>query len=243
MTLLSRPERGSGNRGWWVLSETLLLLVAVCVPLGLQVHHHALAPPVVAQSNFRTVGPAARGAPATPGVPAAHAAYSIPVSLRVPALGISVSLSRLGLNTDGTVQVPTDVQQPGWFDLGPTPGQIGSAVILGHVDSFRGPGVFFNLRKLLVGDQIFVALADGVVTTFGVTSVVQYLKTQFPANKVYGSDGASALQLVTCGGQFDPSTGHYLSNIVVYTSFTSATSATATTTGNVETSADGPTHG
>jgi hypothetical protein len=99
--------------------------------------------------------------------------------------------------------------------------------------------VFFNLRKLLVGDQVSVGLADGAVATFGVTSVEQYLKTQFPATKVYGSDGASALQLVTCGGQFDEHTGHYLSNVVVYTSLTLTTPATAVATGHVEIPADG----
>jgi Sortase domain len=226
-------EKGSREKVWWIASGILLVIVAVCVPLGLQVHHHPLAPPVAAQASFKAAAPVA------PTNLTPHAAYSIPVSLQVPAIGLSVSLSRLGLNADGTVQVPTNIQQPGWFDLGPTPGQIGSAVILGHVDSFRGPGVFFNLRKLLVGDQVFVTLADGAVATFGVTSVQQYVKTQFPAAKVYGSDGAGALQLVTCGGQFDQATGHYLSNIVVYTSLKSTTSATATTTPKSTSSADG----
>ena len=96
-------------------------------------------------------------------------------------------------------------------------------MILGHVDSSQGPGVFFQLRTLRPGDQIEVNLADGVIATFGVTSVVQYQKTAFPDQKVYGSDGSSELQLVTCGGAFDPHTGHYLSNIVVYSSFVSAT--------------------
>lgn len=182
----------------------------------------------MAQSNFKAA------TPVVPAVVTPHAAYSVPVSLRVPAVGLSVSLSDLGLNADGTVQVPTNVQQPGWFDLGPTPGQIGSAVILGHVDSYRGPAVFFNLRKLVAGDQVFVSLADGAVAAFVVTSVQQYLKTQFPADKVYQSDGTSVLQLVTCGGQFDHQTGHYLSNVVVYTSFTSATSPTIVTNGPVE---------
>ncbi len=226
----TRSEKGSRLRAWWTTPGILLVVAAVCVPLGLQVHHHALAPPLADQSILKTVTPRA---PVAPTVLASHLAYSVPVSLRVPAIDLSVSLSRLGLNTDGTVQVPSNIQQPGWFDLGPTPGQIGSAVILGHVDSFRGPGVFFNLRKLLVGDRVSVTLADGAVTTFGVTSVEQYLKTQFPAAKIYGSDGASALQLVTCGGQFDQATGHYLSNVVVYTSLTSTTPPTAASTGHV----------
>jgi hypothetical protein len=123
--------------------------------------------------------------------------------LRIPAIGLTVSLSTLGLNPDGTVQVPTDVQQPGWFRLGPSPGQEGSAVILGHVDSYQGPAVFFSLRSLVAGDQVDVTLVDGVTTHFKVTSVAMYLKQSFPDQQVYGPHGYSALQLVTCGGVFD----------------------------------------
>jgi sortase (surface protein transpeptidase) len=146
-------------------------------------------------------------------------ARSVPLTLRIPAIGLAVSLgSSLGVNLDGTVQVPTGTAQPGWFRLGPTPGQIGSSVILGHVDSYLGPGVFFQLRTLAAGDQVDVGLADGVTTQFTVDSVAMYSKESFPDQSVYGSHGSSALQLVTCGGVFDHQTGSYLSNIVVYTS-------------------------
>ena len=153
-------------------------------------------------------------------------ARSVPVMLRVPAIGLAVYLgSGLGLNLDGSVQVPTGTQQPGWFRLGPTPGQIGSAVILGHVDSTAGPGVFFELRTLAAGDVVDVGLSDGVTAQFTVNSVAQYSKLSFPAQRVYGSHGSSALQLVTCGGVFDHQTGSYLSNIVVYTSLTAVVPA------------------
>jgi sortase (surface protein transpeptidase) len=145
--------------------------------------------------------------------------------LRIPSIGVSVSLGTLGENSDGTVQVPSTSQQAGWFDLGPTPGQVGSAVILGHVDSYQGPGVFFNLRTLARGDQIDVGLVDGTAAQFTVNAVVSYSKEQFPAQQVYGSYGVSALQLVTCGGVFDHQTGSYLSNIVVYSTLTSVTPA------------------
>jgi LPXTG-site transpeptidase (sortase) family protein len=151
-------------------------------------------------------------------LPARAIARSIPVSLGIPAIDVTVSLSELGLNPDGTVQVPTDFAQPGWYRYGPTPGQYGSAVILGHVDSYRGPAVFFNLRSLHLGDRVNVRLSDGVLAEFAVSGVVMYSKDDFPSEKVYGSEGDSALQLVTCGGVFDSATGHYLSNIVVYTS-------------------------
>jgi sortase (surface protein transpeptidase) len=148
---------------------------------------------------------------------------SSPVTLRIPAIGVSLRLSSLGLNADGTVQVPVKDQAPGWFRLGPTPGQVGSAVILGHVDDYKGPAAFYQLRSLGAGDKVDVGLANGAVAHFSVTSVASYLKTQFPSQLVYASHGYRALQLVTCGGQFDSSTGHYLSNTVVYTSLVGIT--------------------
>lgn len=149
-----------------------------------------------------------------------------PVALRIPAIGVDVSLSTLGLNADHTVQVPTDFQQAGWFGLGPSPGQTGSAVILGHVDSYTGPAVFFQIRTLRAGDQVNVSLADGAIAHFQVSAVAMYAKDQFPAQQVYAPHGGSALQLVTCGGTFDTHTRSYLSNIVAYTTLVATTPAT-----------------
>ena len=151
--------------------------------------------------------------------------HSAPVALRIPAIGVDVSLSTLGLNADRTVQVPTDFQQAGWFGLGPSPGQTGSAVILGHVDSYTGPAVFFQIRTLRAGDQVNVSLADGAIAHFQVTAVAMYAKDQFPAQQVYAPHGGSALQLVTCGGTFDTHTRSYLSNIVAYTTLIATTHA------------------
>jgi len=145
--------------------------------------------------------------------------------LSIPAIDLVVSVSALGLNPDRTVEVPTDFQEPGWFELGPSPGQLGSAVILGHVDSYEGPAVFFRLRSLQTGDEIEVSLADGSVVRFAVTTVATYPKEEFPASQVYASQGYSALQLVTCGGAFDSDARSYLSNVVVYTSLVAITPA------------------
>jgi hypothetical protein len=149
-------------------------------------------------------------------------ARSAPVRLRIPAINVAVSLSKLGTNSDGTVKVPQDPDQAGWFRRGPTPGQRGSAVVLGHVDSQSGPAVFFRLGSLRGGDRVSVRLADGAVARFDVVSVEMYPKSRFPARRVYGTHRYSALQLVTCGGKFDSSTGHYRSNVVVYTRLTSS---------------------
>jgi sortase (surface protein transpeptidase) len=195
----------------------------VLLGLGIRGGNHPLPPPAPSPA-------AVRAAVDTPPVATALSTVrSVPLTLEIPAIDVSVPLGSLGLNLDGTVQVPTTSQQAGWFDLGPTPGQIGSAVILGHVDSYLGPGVFFELRTLAPGDQVVVDLSDGVTANFTVNAVSMYSKGQFPAQRVYGSHGSSALQLVTCGGVFDHQTGSYLSNIVVYTSLTSVTPAAAPT--------------
>jgi hypothetical protein len=208
----AHDEKKHRSKPWVVLATVLLLVGTGCLLAGLHQYQHPLAaPPPTARRPLSTAPPPT----ATTNPPLAR---SLPVRLQIPAIGLVVSVSALGLNPDGTVEVPTDIQEPGWFDRGPTPGQVGSAVILGHVDSYQGPAVFFRLRYLLPGDRVLVTLADGVITHFVVTSVVMYQKTQFPDEQVYGSHGYSALQLVTCGGAFDSQTGHYLSNVVVYTS-------------------------
>jgi hypothetical protein len=204
------------------LTVLLVLVGTACIVVGLQEHRHPLAGPV-RQHRTATARAATATAPEITVPAPAAVARSVPVAVRIPAIGLAVWLTQLGLNANGTVAVPPSVQVPGWFSPGPSPGQVGSAVILGHVDSARGPGVFFQLRTLQPGNQIEVNLADGVIATFKVTSVVEYQKTAFPDQKVYGSNGSRALQLVTCGGVFDSQTGHYLSNIVVYSSFVSAT--------------------
>ena len=108
-------------------------------------------------------------------------------------------LSELGLNPDGSVQVPTNFNVPGWYKFGPTPGERGSAVILGHVDIFRGPAVFFYLRDLRPGNQVIVQLADHKIARFAALGLRVYTKALFPEKIVYGSRPYSALQLVTCG--------------------------------------------
>jgi hypothetical protein len=195
---------------WWIAAIVLLLGAALCLGLGLRAQPRSLA------------GPAYAGTGGAAGSKVAPAARSLPVKLSIPAIGLTVPLSQLGLNRNGTVEVPTNFQEPGWYRFGPSPGQLGSAVILGHVDSYLGPAVFFKLRNLRPGDHVEVALADGVTTHFVVRQVATYSKTHFPTVLVYGSHGYSGLQLVTCGGVFDTQTRSYLSNVVVYTSLVAA---------------------
>ena len=150
---------------------------------------------------------------------------SVPVSVDIPAIGVSSDLLHLGRNPDGTIQVPSLVTSAGeaaWYEYSATPGQIGTSVIEGHVDSYQGPAVFFRLGALRPGDTIDVTLADGVTAIFRVTGVREYLKTDFPAKAIYDAANYAALRLITCGGVFDYAIGHYLSSTVVFASLISS---------------------
>jgi len=150
---------------------------------------------------------------------------SRPVAVRIPAIGVNSRLLRLGLNADGTMQVPSLTAAPdqaAWYKYSVTPGQRGVSVIEGHVDGYQGPAVFFRLGALRPGNRIDVRLADGVIAVFRVTGVREYLKAHFPASTVYGTTRHAALRLITCGGSFDYATRHYLSSTVVFASLESA---------------------
>jgi sortase (surface protein transpeptidase) len=139
-----------------------------------------------------------------------------PVSLTIPEIGVSTRLTTLGLTKQGTVQVPSTTKVAGWYTGSPRPGAVGPAIILGHIDSYKGPGVFFRLSVLRPGDLVHVQRSDHSTVTFRVTAVQAYQKDHFPAQAVYGATPDAELRLITCGGAFDSATGHYLSNIVVY---------------------------
>jgi hypothetical protein len=145
-----------------------------------------------------------------------YAVVSEPVRLRIPALHIDSKLLRLGLQADGTVAVPNRTDIAGWYDRGPRPGQPGPAVILGHVDSHTGPGIFINLDKVHPGTVVRVDRADGSAATFRVTRVSRVPKVQFPTDLVYGATLDPTLRLVTCGGSFDHTRGSYRDNVIAF---------------------------
>jgi hypothetical protein len=164
--------------------------------------------------------PAPSGRTALPASLATAPQPARPAWLSVPAIGVRTSLVDLGLNPDGTLQVPASTAVAGWFTGSPRPGMVGSAVIAGHVDSRAGPGIFFWLRTLRPGDRVYVGRADGTMAVFTVTSVRMYAKDQFPTAAVYGPVPDAELRLITCGGVFDRSLGSYLSNVVVFARLT-----------------------
>jgi LPXTG-site transpeptidase (sortase) family protein len=147
---------------------------------------------------------------------AAPGPVAAPVSLTIPIIGVQSHLITLGLTSSGELQVPSTTSVAGWYTGSPRPGAVGSAIIVGHIDSVTGPGVFYRLSELTVGDKMYVKRADGTMAEFRVTSVQTYLKDHFPTEDVYGPVPDAELRLITCGGAFDAATGHYLSNIVVY---------------------------
>jgi sortase (surface protein transpeptidase) len=146
-------------------------------------------------------------------------AYSVPSGVRIPAIGVNASVIPLGLNADGTAQVPS-LSTPmltSWFDEGPAPGQDGPAVIYGHVDTAAtGPAVFYRLGDLTACDTVDVTLADHSVAAFVVYRIGVYPKASFPTMTVYGDTAGPELRLITCGGPFDAAAGSYYDNVVVY---------------------------
>jgi len=141
------------------------------------------------------------------------------------AIGVKSDLVTLGLNPDGTVQVPSlddPSSKAGWYKNSPTPGSVGPSIILGHIDSKKyGPGVFYDLGNLKPGDEIDVNRQDGSVAVFKVDGVRTYPKSAFPTSVVYGNLDHAGLRLITCGGTFDPSISSYESNIVAFASLVS----------------------
>ena len=190
------------------------LVVIVGGTAGLLLTHHSTPAlrPVAA-------GVAALPAPTGPIVaPPQSAAAQVarPVSLTIPLIGVKTNLITLGLAAGGAMQVPPPTSTvAGWFTGSPRPGAVGSSIIVGHVDSKSGPGIFFRLPELKKGDDVYIKRSDGTTAEFRVTEVQEYPKDHFPTDRVYGPTPDAELRLITCGGAFDSVTGHYLSNIIV----------------------------
>ncbi|HVV13145.1 MAG TPA: class F sortase [Amycolatopsis sp.] len=157
--------------------------------------------------------PATSSTPVPIGMPRAE-----PESVDIAKIDAHSTLVPLGLNADNTIQVPP-VSRPleaGWYQYGPTPGEVGPAVILGHVDGNKQKGIFWRLKELAAGDEVVVSRKDGSVARFKVTKVEQIDKDVFPTDAVYGDTADPELRLITCGGSFDRSAHSYRDNIIVY---------------------------
>jgi hypothetical protein len=224
---LSRRRPGPPRVAAWasgVWGAHARLLSAAMLSAGLLAAGAGAAGLVVAHTSSAPLRLAARPSPVA--VPSGRAVVPIsvpavqqtpkPVWLTIPAIGVKAPIINLGLNPNGTLQVPRTTTVVGWYTGSPRPGAIGSAVIAGHVDSRTGPGIFFWLKNLRPGDRIYVRRADGTLAVFTVTAVRKYPKSNFPTPLVYGPVPDAELRLITCGGTFDYARGSYLSNVVVY---------------------------
>jgi hypothetical protein len=142
-----------------------------------------------------------------------------PVRVRIAAIGVDAPLIPLGLDVDRALEVPKRFDVAGWWSGGYRPGEPGPAVIAGHVDSKTGPAIFYRLGNLKRGDAVVVERGDGTSVRFAVQRLGHYPKTAFPTKQVYGPTGRPALRLITCSGDFDRASGHYVDNTVVYVGY------------------------
>ena len=138
-----------------------------------------------------------------------------PLRVIIPAIKVDARIDPVGLNADSSMEVP-EFGKAGWYTNGPRPGQPGPAVVVAHVDSYQGPDVFFRLRELKRGDRIIIRRADGSLGSWRVTSSEQTPKDELPTERIWNATTRPVLRLVTCGGNFDEVTRHYLDNVIVY---------------------------
>ena len=140
---------------------------------------------------------------------------SVPVRVRIPAIGVDSRLMSLGLQDDDTIEVPPQAFPAGWYTGAPTPGELGPAILVGHVHYDDSDGVFADLRRLRPGDEVVVGRKDGRSAVFQVTRVRHYAKDRFPTAKVYGDIDHAGLRLITCGGH-DLVSGRYEDNVIAF---------------------------
>ncbi len=194
------PDSHRRSPGTWATGGLALvivgLLVAASVTAALRITHSAPGP--------RVVG-AAGGPPLT----------GTPQRVRIPSIDVDAPMGALGLNADGTLEVPP-YDAAGWYQGRPKPGDAGAAVIAAHVDSTTGPAVFYHLSSLAPGDVVTVDYDDGTSVDFAVGSMQSYPKSEFPTEAVYGPTDGPELRLITCGGSFDRQSHSYLDNVVVW---------------------------
>lgn len=213
------PQSGKARKGKSKGPLRMMIAAAAVAVIGVGVSVYGLTTKTTvagAQYTPSTVGSSVPNAKPDPA--ALALSRSTPVKITIPSIGVSAPIEQVGLLTDGEVQTPplTVHNLTGWYKYGPTPGEDGASVILGHVDDYQGLSVFYYLKDLAKGDQIGVTLADGITANFVVDGLQKASKDDFPTQQVYGKIGYPGLRLITCGGTFDSATGHYDANIIVY---------------------------
>ncbi len=213
MQFLTRVQAKSRKAGWWTMTSANPRLLA-----ALAVTNIVIGLGGVTALAVHTDGPVSVGdLPAiTAQRIATRAPQPAPIAIAIPSIGVQSALEGLDVGASGELAVPKNVAMAGWWSAGPRPGADGAAVVVGHVDSTRGPAVFYRLRSIAVGATIVVTREDNSVATFVVDAVRQYAKDTLPTSTVYGPTASPALRLITCGGSFDAKTRSYRDNVVVF---------------------------
>ena len=168
----------------------------------------AAAPPPIFPRDVPSPDPTATAQPT-------ESPVARPTVVEVPAIDVRAEILKVGLNQDGSMEVPP-FGSAGWYRKGPRPGQPGPAVVVAHVDSYKGPDVFFRLHELRRGDRVIVHRADGSAGRWSVVRSEQTPKDELPVERIWNDTRRPVLRLVTCGGNFNQATGHYEDNITVY---------------------------
>ena len=200
------------NRLWRVAIISPLILAVAIIASGSYNRSQADASVLPISSHSRSLVRTAVSDSSNPTV--LSMAKSSPIRIRIPAIGVNSRLMKLGLQKDGSLQVPPSAFPAGWYTGSPTPGEIGPAIIAGHID-WNGPGVFYALNRVRLGDRIIVNRADGTTATFTVTRIAAFLKNAFPTEAVYGNLTYPGLRLITCG-DYDFKLHKYVRDVVVF---------------------------
>lgn len=233
---MSLVRRIGDHHGRWVVVVTALLALAGCglVLRGLTTpgpppqpnSAAAVASTPTSTASNPSANPSGAATPPRASDPTSTPERSLgpilhpspPVALSIPSIGVRTrGIVDLHLDSRGELEAPADFDRAGWYADGPTPGEFGPSVIGAHVDSKAGPAVFYRLGSLQKGATVVVTRKDGSTARFVVDKVARYAKKDFPTAVVYGDTrGRAELRLITCGGAFDQSTGHYVDNIVAF---------------------------
>lgn len=192
---------------------------------------HAL--PVPSPSTLATARPAP--VPAAPAVSAAQRlssdglTESTPERIDIPSIRLDAPLAEMGQAADGSIDTPpfSKPGTAGWYGGSVTPGEVGTSLIVGHVDTHRGPAVFYLLSSLRKGDTVQVTRSDHSTAVFSIDSIQVVPRTGFDDKKVYADASRPELRLITCGGTFSKKQQEYSSNVVVFAHLTGVHRTTA----------------
>ncbi|MFA6039455.1 MAG: class F sortase [Candidatus Peribacteraceae bacterium] len=214
---MKRPPRH--RRPEFILTLLTPLLLAMTVLTGLAIAREDAPPPVTL--------PAAENPTSAPPTLPLHVSVAwedsraerllVPARLTVPRLGINAPIETVGLTEEKVMASPSSPSAVSWYRFGAQPGEPGSAVIAGHLDSATGPAVFWRLKQLRAGDSMFVTDSNGGKKKFLVTGSERVEGTQAPLQRIFGDTGTRRLNLITCGGIWDTELRQYRERLVVYT--------------------------